>query len=55
MVVYKLKVINVEDDTLNFSTIIQNINAYPREENKCGDDYRTFLTDDGNLCDTLIP
>ena len=32
---YKLKVMNVEDDTLHLLPIKQNGNAYPRVENNC--------------------
>ena len=45
----------VEDYTLNLSPIRQNINAYPREDNFCSDDYSQFLQDDGHLHETAIP
>ena len=54
MVAYKLKVINSEDDTLNFSPMRQNINDYPREDNNCGDESIIVLQYDGHLCDTII-
>ena len=43
MAPYKSKVMHVEYDILNFYSIIQNINYYPREENNCGDDSSMFL------------
>ena len=54
MIDYKLKLMNDEDDTLNFSTMRQNYKAYPREENNLGDDSSRFLLDYRNLCDTII-
>ena len=54
MIDYKLKLMNYEDDTLNFSTMRQNYKAYPREENNLGDDSSRFLLDYRNLCDTII-
>ena len=38
MVAYKLRVIHDQHDKIKFSSMIQNINAYLREENKCVDD-----------------
>ena len=34
--------------------MILNIHNYPRGENILGDDSSMFLTDDWNLCDTII-
>ena len=38
MVPYKLKVVNVKYDILNFSPIRKNRNSYPSEDNNCCDD-----------------
>ena len=54
IVPYKSKVIHVEYDIINFSPLIQNIDYYPREDNKYGDDFRMFIIDDGHLCDIVI-
>ena len=54
MIDYKLKLMNDEDDTLNFSTMRQNYKAYPREENNLGDDSSRFFLDYRNFCDTII-
>ena len=54
MLAYKLKYIHNEDDTLYFYPKRQNINAYPREEDNCGDYFIVFLTYDLNVCDTII-
>ena len=45
---------HVEDDTLTFSPIRQNINSYAKEDKNWGDNSSTVLLDDGNLCDTVI-
>ena len=54
MVSYKLNVMYDEYDTLHFYPMRQNINDYPREENKCGDDSIMFLIDYRHVCDTKI-
>ena len=54
MVAYKLKVIHVEDYTINFSPIRQNINGYTMKYNNCGDYSSKFIPDYGNLWDTVI-
>ena len=54
MIEYKFKVVHYGDYTLNLSTMIRNIHNYPRGENSLGDDSSMFLTDDWNLCDTII-
>ena len=50
MVDYKLKLMHVENDTLNVFPIRKNDNHY-----HCGDYYVTFITDFGYLCGTDIP
>ena len=47
MLVYKLKVIPVEDGTLNLFPIIHNTHAYPRVDNNCSDGFGTALPDYG--------
>ena len=54
MVPYKLKVMYVEDDILNFSPIIQNKNGYHSEEKNCGDDSIKVLPYDNQWCDNII-
>ena len=54
MVPYKLMVIHVEDDIINFSLIRQNSNSYPKEEKNCGDDSSVILLYDEHLCNTII-
>ena len=55
MVPYKSKLMHVEDDILNFSSIRQNRNYYPREDNNCGEDSSmTVLIDDDHLCEAII-
>ena len=54
MVPYKPKVMNVEYDILNLSPIIQNINAYPKEDNNCSDELSMVLLYGGKLCDTIV-
>ena len=54
MIDYKFKVIHYEEYTLNLFTMIQNGKDYPRGENNLGDYFSMFLTDDCNLCDTII-
>ena len=41
--------------TLNFLPIRQNSNVHLRKYNNCGDDSSTFIPDDGNLWDIVIP
>ena len=55
MISYKLKVRQIEHDSLNVYPTRQNGNAYPDEYNKCGYDSSTIIIDDGHLGDTLIP
>ena len=45
----------VEYYTLNFFTLLNNINTYPREYNKFVDYYSMVLPYYGQLCDTVIP
>ena len=54
MLAYKLKAMHFEDDTLNLSPIRQNINAYPQEDNSCGDDSSLVIPGDWNFCDNVI-
>ena len=54
MVPYGLKVMNIEDDILNVSPIVQNINSYPSEYNKRGEEYSMVLLDDQHLCETVL-
>ena len=54
MLSFKLKVMRYEYDAINFSLMRHNINAYPREENNCGDDSIMFLTYYRHVCDTFI-
>ena len=54
MVVYDLKLIHEEDDTLHLALMKHNTNAYPREENNCSDDSIMFLPDDRHMCDIVI-
>ena len=51
---YRLKVMHVEDDIINFSTIIQYRNYYPWEDNNGSDEYSMVILNDGILCDTVI-
>ena len=55
MVAYKLKVIHVEDYTLNYIPISQNGSAYSRIENNYGNDSKTVLLYDRYLCGTGTP
>ena len=54
MVPYKLKMMHVEDDILNFSPIIHNRNNYPRKYNNCVDDSSMVILYDENLGDTIV-
>ena len=54
MIDYKYKVMHYKDYTLNLSTIIQNDKEHTKGENNLGDYFSMFLTDDWNLCDTII-
>ena len=54
MVPYESKVMNVEDDILNFFPIRQNRKDYTRKYKNWGDESRMIIIDDGHLCDTVI-
>ena len=54
MVAYKLKVMHDEDDTLYLLPMRHIRNAYPREENNCGDDSVMFLIDERHMGGTII-
>ena len=54
MISYESKMMRVEDDILNLSSIINNRNAYPRKENNCVDDSNVVLIYDYHLGDTII-
>ena len=54
MVSYKFKVIDVEDDIISLSPIIQNINAYPREDKNFGDASIIVLIEKGHICYNII-
>ena len=54
MEAYNLNVVHDEDDTLNLSHIVQNINVYTRELNNRGDYTSMFIPDNRHLCDTII-
>ena len=45
---------HVEDETINLHPIIQNRNAYPREENSCGYYSSMVILDDHNLHNNVI-
>ena len=46
--------IHVQDGTINFSPIIQKINAYHKKENNGSDNSSMVLIYDNNLCDIII-
>ena len=54
MLAYTSKVMHVDDDTLNFFSIIWNNHVYPSVENSCGDGSCTVLPEGGCLCDTVV-
>ena len=47
MLAYKLKVIHIEDDTINLLPPRNNDNAYHRVDNNSGNDDGTVIIDDG--------
>ena len=51
---YIYKVVHVEINILNLPPILQNRNAYPREENCCDEYSRMVPVDDEHSCDTII-
>ena len=55
MAAYKSKEIKVEDNTLNLYLTRQNRNAYPEEDNNCGDDSSEVLIHDRKLDDIVTP
>ena len=55
MVAYESKVMQDEDDTLNFSSIRKNSNTYSMKGRSYGYDYSTFIPVVGHLWDTVIP
>ena len=55
MLAYKLKVINVEYETLSLLPIRKNGNTYPSIDNNYGADYVTELLYGRDLCGTVIP
>ena len=54
MVPYGLKVMHIEDDILNVSPIVQNINSYPSEYNNHGEESSMVLLYDQHLCETFL-
>ena len=54
MIPYKPKVMHVEDDIINVSPTINNINSYPRKENNYDDESSMVLLYDKHLGDTII-
>ena len=47
--------IHVEYYILFLSPLRQNSNGNFRKDNNCGDNYSTFILDDGHLWDTITP
>ena len=54
MIPYKSKVIHVDDGILKVSSIIKNINVYPRKETNCGNESIVVLLYDKDFGDTII-
>ena len=54
MILYKSKVVHVEDGILKVSSIRKNINAHTRKENNCGDDFSMVILYGEHLGDTTI-
>ena len=54
MSAYILKVVHIEDFTLNFFPLIYNNNVYPSVDNNSGDGSCTVLPAGGCLCDTVV-
>ena len=55
MLAYKLKVIHVEDDTINVLPVRNNDSTYPRVYNNHGDDYGTVLPEYGYVFCNGVP